>query len=101
GMGCGVNGRLIPLEVILTRVEIGGRRLIQAVINDIAERKAAEEALRKSEEKFKELYELSPLGMAQVNWDGSFVQVNSAFANIVGYTREEVTRLTYWEVTPR
>ncbi|MDB6110769.1 MAG: multi-sensor hybrid histidine kinase, partial [Pedosphaera sp.] len=98
---CDVHGRLIPLEVILTRVEIGGRQLIQAVVNDIAERKAAEEALRKSEEKFKELYELSPLGMAQVNWDGSFVQVNSAFANIVGYTREEVTRLTYWDVTPR
>jgi PAS domain S-box-containing protein len=100
-MSCDVHGRLIPLEVILTRVEIGGRQLIQAVINDIADRKAAEEALRKSEEKFKQLYELSPLGMAQVNWDGSFVQVNSAFANIVGYTREEVAKLTYWDVTPR
>jgi PAS domain S-box-containing protein len=100
-MSCGVHGSLIPLEVILTRVEIGGRQLIQAVIIDIAERKAAEEALRKSEEKFKQLYELSPLGMAQVNWDGSFVQVNSAFANIIGYTREEVAKLTYWDVTPR
>jgi PAS domain S-box-containing protein len=95
------RGKLIPLEVFLTRVEIGGRMLIQAVINDIAERKAAEEALRKSEEKFKQLYELSPLGMAQVEWDGSFVQVNKAFENIIGYTQEEIAKLSYWEVTPR
>ncbi|MDB6123280.1 MAG: sensor histidine kinase [Pedosphaera sp.] len=96
-----VTGRDVPLEVILTRIEIGGRTLIQAITLDITERKAAEEALRKSEEKFKQLYEMSPLGMAQVNWDGSFVQVNPAFANIIGYTREEVTKLTYWDVTPR
>jgi PAS domain S-box-containing protein len=94
------NGKLVPLEVILTRIEVGGKPIIQAVVNDIAERKAAEEALRQSEEKFKQLYELSPLGMAQVEWDGSFVQVNQAFANIIGYTREEVTKLSYWEVTP-
>ncbi len=98
---CDTEGRPIPLEVILTRIEIGGRPIIQALIIDIAERKASEEALRQSEEKFKQLYELSPLGMAQVNWDGSFVQVNSAFANIIGYTREEITKLTYWDVTPR
>ncbi len=95
------SGRDIPLEVVLTRIEWGGRQIIQAFITDISERKAAEEALRKSEEKFKQLYELSPLGMAQVNWDGSFVQVNSAFANIIGYTREEIAKLTYWDVTPR
>ena len=98
---CDAEGNSIPLEVILTRIEIGGRPIIQALVIDIAARKAAEEALRQSEEKFKQLYELSPLGMAQVNWDGAFVQVNSAFANIIGYTREETTKLTYWDVTPR
>jgi PAS domain S-box-containing protein len=98
---CDPEGKPIPLEVILTRIEYGGRSIIQAIIIDIAERNAAEEALRQSEEKFKQLYELSPLGMAQVNWDGSFVQVNSSFAKIIGYTREEITKLTYWDVTPR
>jgi PAS domain S-box-containing protein len=100
-MSCDPKGEPVPLEVILTRIEIGGGPIIQAVIIDIAARKAAEEALRKSEEKFKQLYELSPLGMAQVNWDGSFVQVNSAFERIVGYTNDEITKLTYWDVTPR
>jgi PAS domain S-box-containing protein len=95
------TGRDLPAEVVLTRVEWSGRQLIQAFVTDISERKAAEEALRKSEEKFKQLFELSPLGMAQVNWDGSFVQVNTAFANIIGFSRDEVIKLTYWDVTPR
>ncbi len=95
------SGKPVPVEVILTRIEMGGKPLIQAVINDISERKAAEEALRKSEEKFKQLYEFAPLGMAQVEWDGSFVQVNRAFENIIGYTQEELQKLSYWEVTPR
>ncbi|HYG24233.1 MAG TPA: PAS domain S-box protein [Verrucomicrobiae bacterium] len=95
------GGQPVPVDVILTRIEMGGKPLIQAVINDISERKAAEEALRKSEEKFKQLYELSPLGMAQVEWDGTFVQVNKAFENIIGYSQAELQKLSYWEVTPR
>jgi PAS domain S-box-containing protein len=40
------EGADVPIEVILTRINWGGRQIIQAVINDIRERKAAEEALR-------------------------------------------------------
>lgn len=42
------NGREIPLEVALTRIEWGGRQMIQAFITDIAERKHAEIALREA-----------------------------------------------------
>src|SRR6185503_4511131 len=43
------RGEPLPLEVILTRVELGGRKVIQAVINDISERKKAETELRARE----------------------------------------------------
>ena len=33
--------------------------------------------------------------------DGSFLTVNSAYANIIGYSIEETLKLTYWDVTPR
>ncbi|MCI0537459.1 MAG: PAS domain S-box protein [Verrucomicrobiales bacterium] len=52
------DGGTVPLEVILTRVEMGGRRLIQAVINDISERKKAEAELLKSLAREKELGQL-------------------------------------------
>jgi PAS domain S-box-containing protein len=64
-------------------------------------RARSESLLRESEEKFKALFALSPLGMARASWDGRFLQVNESFARIIGYTPEEVSKLTYWDVTPR
>ena len=54
----GSRGQDIPLEVILTRIEWGGRQIIQAVINDISERKKAEAELLKSLAREKELGQL-------------------------------------------
>ena len=42
------DGREIPLEVALTRIEWSGRQVIQAFITDITERKRAEQALREA-----------------------------------------------------
>lgn len=52
------DGREIPVEVILTRIEMSGRRLIQAVVNDISERKRAEEELLRALAREKELSQL-------------------------------------------
>jgi PAS domain S-box-containing protein len=52
------SGREIPIEVILTRIEWGGRQLIQAVINDISERKRAEAELLRTLAREKELNQL-------------------------------------------
>ena len=42
------EGKLIPLEVTLTRIQWSGRQVIQALINDISQRKQAEHALREA-----------------------------------------------------
>jgi PAS domain S-box-containing protein len=49
------KGKNVPLEVILTRIQMGGKPLIQAVILDITERKEAEAELLKSLAREKEL----------------------------------------------
>jgi PAS domain S-box-containing protein len=49
------KGKEVPLEVLLTRIQMGGRPLIQAVILDITERKEAEAELLKSLAREKEL----------------------------------------------
>jgi len=64
-------------------------------------RARSESLLRESEERFKALFALSPLGMARASWDGRFLQVNESFARIIGYKPEEVLALSYWDVTPR
>ncbi len=64
------------------------------------ERRRAQDQLRKSEEKFKRLFEELPLGISQVAWDGRYLQVNAAFARILGCTREECLKLNSWDTTP-
>ena len=59
------------------------------VVRDITERKKAEEALLSAESKFRNLVEQSLIGIYIVR-DDRFVYVNPKFAEIVGYTQEEL-----------
>jgi PAS domain S-box-containing protein len=55
-----------------------------------------------SEHKFKLLFELSPLGMAMVDYEtGEFLEVNEALLNFTGYTKEEFLQLSFWDITPK
>jgi len=66
------------------------------VINfrDITAKKAAEDSLIESEEKFRNLFEHSPIGKSMTNIDGS-IYVNAAFCKILGYSEEELCN-TKW-----
>jgi PAS domain S-box-containing protein len=69
---------------------------------DITERKTADEALRKSEERFRLLSQYSPFGMALVNPEGGVEYVNPRFTAITGYTLEDIPHQTdwYWKAFP-
>jgi len=62
----------------------------QSVGRDTTDRKRAEEGLRDSENKFKVLSEQSPIGI-YILLDGRFMYVNPRFAEIFGYTVEEIS----------
>jgi PAS domain S-box-containing protein len=61
------------------------------VLNDITERRQAERALRESEERFRNIFEEAPIGMAVISLDGSLLQVNKAFCEMLGYGEQELT----------
>lgn len=58
-------------------------------------------ALSASNEKYRALFETSTVGMALCRLDGTLTEVNQGFMDIVGYSREEVLALTYWQLTPK
>ena len=60
---------------------------IDATIQDITERKLSEEALRKSEKRYRLLVEQSPTGIA-IHQNGKFVYVNPAGLAIFGVDKE-------------
>lgn len=61
------EGRDIPIEVILTRIQWSGRQIIQAVINDITHRKQAEAELLKALAREKELGQLKSSFVSMVS----------------------------------
>ena len=66
---------------------------------DIAERKRAEERVRTSEERFRGVFEQAAMGIGLVAPDGQFLQVNRRFADLLGYTCDEMLQLTIRDVT--
>jgi len=84
------DGHLMWHEVTLKRAEIAGQARVLAFVRDITERKRAEEALRTSEEQYREIFNAS--ADALVLWDSQYrrVDVNLAYQRLYGWKREEV-----------
>jgi PAS domain S-box-containing protein len=59
----------------------------------------ANEQLHESEERFRLTIDEAPIGMALVALDGRFVRVNRALCEIVGYSADELTGLTFQAIT--
>jgi PAS domain S-box-containing protein len=67
-------------------------------IQDITERKNAEEALRESEEKFKYVFDNSVVGKS-ITLPSGEINVNKAFCEMLGYSREELTSRKWQEIS--
>lgn len=67
---------------------------------DITERKQAQEALQKSEERYRTLYESSRDGIVAVDLNGYITECNQAYADMLGYSREELKEIRFIDLTP-
>ena len=57
---------------------------------DITEAKLAEDALRESEERFRQVYEHMAVGVARVSMDFRIQNANEAYCRMLGYREEEL-----------
>jgi PAS domain S-box-containing protein len=75
---------------------------VLGLYEDVTAEKQAEQILRESEERFRGLYESSPLGIILNDYErGDYLEANDAFLEMMGYTLEELNQLSYFDVTPQ
>ena len=72
---------------------------LRGTAQDITERKHAEDELRASEEKFRNVFRDAGVGMIIVSPEGRFLAANEAFCDCLGYTEEELLEKTVQSVT--
>jgi formate hydrogenlyase transcriptional activator len=94
------DGTSFPVE-FWSHIVVREGKTLGAVITfiDITERKQAEAALRKSEERWRSVYENSAIGVALTGLNGRFLAANRAYEKMLGYTEEELRKLTFLEIT--
>ena len=72
---------------------------VEGLSRDITKRAQAEEALRASEEKLHLIIDTSPVGICTVDPLGNFVTTNIAYERMLGYSKEELRGLSFFDVT--
>lgn len=95
------DGKLINIEgsadpIINTNGDLIG---FLGIHRDITKRKLAEDAIRESEEKFKNAFQYSAIGIALISPEGKWLKVNSKVCEIVGYSEEELLSMTFRHIT--
>ena len=85
--------RILHAQAELRRDEAGAQPILRGTGQDITERKLAEEKVRQSEAKYRNLFESSTDGIFILDLDGNFIDMNSTAYTRLGYTKEEMLAL--------
>ena len=90
------DGTEVPIEIASSARKVNGAYVSTSIMRDITGRKRAEEALQRSEEKYRTIFENTGTAMAIIETDTTLSMVNDEFARIVGSTKEELERKIKW-----
>jgi len=90
------DGDPVWVLVNVSPIVYNGQRAVMGTIQDITERKKAEEALALAEQKYRELVQLAPAAICEVDFvTGRFTTINEAATQMTGYSRQELLAVDF------
>ena len=91
--------RFVEASVTLIKDEKGQPSGFRGIVRDVTERRKSEEALRESEERYRQLVNHAPTGIYEVDFiQRKFLTVNDVMCEYTGYTKDEFLSLTPFDL---
>jgi len=95
------NSRVIPVGITGNYLEFRGKEYNHVSFRDLSERKALEDELHKSKQRYQTIYRQAADGIVLINIrDGSIVDCNTGFEKLAGRKIEELRKMKIWEARP-
>ncbi|MCK5402597.1 PAS domain S-box protein, partial [Candidatus Bathyarchaeota archaeon] len=88
----------LVVEMSTFPAKIEGKTVVLGIAHDITKRKNNEKALQDSEEKYRNLFELAPDGIATFNRWGTLQSVNPAFGRLTGFSSDEIVGKNFTKI---
>ncbi len=98
------NGDIKDVEIYSSLFETKGRAYFHSIIHDISEKKATENKLIITENKYKKLFNnlndiVFLVKIEENDMPGNFLDINDVFCKELGYTRKELLRMTVKDIS--
>lgn len=116
-LGLRADGTVFPVEISLNPLDIEGEQFVVAAIRDMTVRQRTEDELRthsaelercvaertleleQTSKAFRFTFEQASVGVAHVDLQGKWLRVNNRLCETVGYSREELSTMTFQHIT--
>jgi PAS domain S-box-containing protein len=84
------NGSIRNIRVNARAIKIKGKDYLHSILHDFTDQKESEEKIRESEEKYRNLFEKTPVSILLLDNDGVIADCNPASEKLTMYKREEL-----------
>ena len=93
-----IDGRTFHADVLLTRMSLKSRVVLQATVRNITQQKEIEQQLKQAEEKYEALLYAANVLVQSVDAEGRYSFVNEEWKKVLGYTDIDLKKITIMDV---
>ena len=95
------DGSLFDVSIRIVRVNLNNEEYIYSSFRDITEQKKLHNKIIRQKEEFESIFNYAHDGIAIIDLNSNFLNVNQAFTNITSYTKEELLNKSCLELTSK
>ena len=93
-----MDGTTFPADVLLTRIQLKGREVLQATVRDITEQKKAEQALVEAKDRNQSYLDIADVMIVVISPDQNTILANKKTLEVLGYSEDEILGRNWFDV---